>query len=636
MRPILRLSPRNASPEYESRHGQRRNYVIVDDRRGVGQQLCEMLEARGFICRRVEEKSNSSRGDDSINTFNALAVAINEIGAPNIAGVLFLRSLDLIDSNPEDARTLVSQQVDVLVQLQGVIRLLQSQPQAIPLWVVTNASHTARGVPQAPIGGFARTIALEHPDLFGGCIGLSNEDTSVLAACADEIVAPDRERWIVLGSEGRRVPRLVRCERRLSAGGCRLEGAYVITGGFGDLGIHVGRWLVRRGAKRLIVISRSGMQRPEARQLVDELAGEGAQVVAISADIADSAVVARIQEECRASPVPIRGVVHCAGAIHDGLLVRQSAEEIREVLLPKVAGVLNLRRALAEQRLDFFVLFGSVASVFGSPGQANYAAANAYLDAVAGEWREAGLPMHCANWGPWEGTGMMGHLDANLRERILALGLQTMDETRAIACLEEALNIKEPQLILASINWKAAAQSLGTSHWGTLVEDFIGTLPQLASSASELNAKSNVLAKELRSLPPRERRNRLSRQLQHSIASLLQYPNGALPDTSQGFFSMGLDSLMMVNLLRQMSVAIGVPLSPSVTFENPTIHEMSNYLSEALCPTSHGESLPARNTISEEVVQGTSKIAKYQELTDDEALGLLNLKVATIAKDRST
>ena len=202
----------------------------------------------------------------------------------------------------------------------------------------------------------------------------------------------------------------------------RGDGTYLITGGLGGLGLQVAHWLADRGAADLLLLSR----RPpddRSRDALDQLTRRGVHVHLAHADVADAgALEAALRHDVHRRP-PLRGVIHAAGQLDDCLIARLDFPRMAAVMAPKVAGAWNLHRLTRHDELDFFVMFSSVASVLGSPGQAGYAAGNAFLDALAAHRRSAGLPGQSINWGPWSGAGMTSGLSEQDRRRWAAYGI---------------------------------------------------------------------------------------------------------------------------------------------------------------------------------------------------------------------
>ena len=185
----------------------------------------------------------------------------------------------------------------------------------------------------------------------------------------------------------------------------RSDGTYLITGGLGALGLRVAEWLAEQGAGTIALLSR----RQPSAEVESQLAAirdRGAQVITLQGDVADGDSLAAALKQLPTDAPPLAGVVHAAGVLADGILTEMSLDQLDRAMQPKVPGAWNLHAATLDSPLDFFVLFSSVASVLGSPGQANYAAGNAMLDALAHARRAAGLPATAINWGPWSGTGM--------------------------------------------------------------------------------------------------------------------------------------------------------------------------------------------------------------------------------------
>ena len=184
------------------------------------------------------------------------------------------------------------------------------------------------------------------------------------------------------------------------------EATYLITGGLGGLGRAVATWLVEQGARHLVLMGRSAPS-ASAQQTLDALRKAGAHVVVARGDVARADDVASVIESIRMSMPPLRGVVHAAGVLDDGIVAHLDQRRLRDVMAPKVDGAWNLHALTRDVDLDFFVLFSSAASVLGSPGQAHYAAANSFLDALAWHRRAEGRSALSINWGPWAEVGLV-------------------------------------------------------------------------------------------------------------------------------------------------------------------------------------------------------------------------------------
>ena len=232
----------------------------------------------------------------------------------------------------------------------------------------------------------------------------------------------------------------------------RSDATYLLTGAFGGIGRELVRWLVERGARSLALVSRAGPSRADAQALVEELESAGVRVLAACADVSSSDDLGRVLNEIGQTMPPLRGIIHAAGRLDDGILLHQNWTRFETVFAPKVAGAWNLHEQTAGRALDFFVLFSSIASVLGSAGQGNYAAANAYLGALANARRATGLPGLAIHWGAWAGAGMA--VQPGLTERIEARGLHAFAPEEGVRRLEEAIHAgARGELTVASMDW---------------------------------------------------------------------------------------------------------------------------------------------------------------------------------------
>ena len=240
-------------------------------------------------------------------------------------------------------------------------------------------------------------------------------------------------------------------DRRRGAPG-RGAASYLITGGLGALGLEVARWLVGQGAGRLVLSGRRGAERPEQQAAVSALRESGAEVLVVAADVSQREDAQRLLEQAEQPGFPLRGIIHAAGVLDDGMLRQQTWSRFQQVMAPKVAGAWNLHLLTRGRELDFFVCFSSAAALLGSPGQGNYAAANAFLDGLA-QGPRAGLPALSINWGPWEGIGMAARLDDRNRARLAEAGLENIDVPTGVRILAKLLNGEGPQVAVLPVDW---------------------------------------------------------------------------------------------------------------------------------------------------------------------------------------
>ena len=316
----------------------------------------------------------------------------------------------------------------------------------------------------------------------------------------------------------------------------RQEGTYLITGGLGGLGLVVARWLVERGAKHLLLMGRSPANQSVNHQL-RKLEQAGAKVVVAQADVADAQQVAQLLETVQKTLPPLRGIIHAAGVLDDGILQQQSWERVERVMAPKIEGAWNLHVLTQKYPLDWFVLFSSAASLVGSAGQANYSAANAFLDALAHARRAIGLPGLSINWGAW-GVGLAA------RQGRLAKGMG-ID-------LEQGLEVLE--LLLSQ-----SAIQVG-------VLPTYGDTPPLANSTSQ----EQLVAAKGSDRP-------LKDYVRSQVAKILGIDPPDL-DLHQGFSELGMDSLGSVELRNLLQTGLQRALPSTLAFDYPTVSALTDYL----------------------------------------------------------
>jgi len=358
-----------------------------------------------------------------------------------------------------------------------------------------------------------------------------------------------------------------RSERQITL---RSDATYLITGGHGGLGIAVARWLVEKGARHLVLLSRSGAS-AAGEALASELAPQGATVRTVRADVSAETDVARALAEIRDAMPPLRGVIHAAGVLDDHLLVNLNAETFHRVLAPKVLGAWNLHTLTSGLPLDFFILFSSVASVLGSPGQANYAAGNAFLDGLAHDRRSRGLPCLSINWGPWAEIGMAartagGHGSASRVMHPLA-------PARALVTLDRLFEKDGPaQSVAISVDWALLARSLNGNEPPALIADLLREKAKPASAKSGNASGPRFSRQELLSAPAAGRHALLLEYVQKSLATVMSHEATEL-DPEESLANLGLDSLMALELQHSLEESFGEKLPLELLMGMPTLNE---------------------------------------------------------------
>jgi myxalamid-type polyketide synthase MxaB len=349
----------------------------------------------------------------------------------------------------------------------------------------------------------------------------------------------------------------------------RPDGTYLITGGLGALGTQVAQWLVRSGARYVALMSRrksTGEDGPVAT-----LRAAGAEVATVQGDVADQASLERAIGQIPHHFPPLRGVIHAAGLLADGLIYDMDLEQLEIPLRPKIDGTWNLHLATLDQPIDLFVMFSSVAALLGSPGQCNYAAGNAFLDAMAAYRRSLGLSAISINWGPWADAGMAasGGRDQQLAGRGMAL----LPPASALHVLEKLLLSPASQTAVMSVSWPDVL-SATDGRIPPLLRQLV-TASQLVSG--EDRAEDRAFRQSLLALETEERNEKLIEFFTSELARIMGMEQSDI-DVVQPLNTMGLDSLMAIELKNKIERRLQTTLPMSVFLHEPSVSSLASYL----------------------------------------------------------
>ncbi len=359
--------------------------------------------------------------------------------------------------------------------------------------------------------------------------------------------------------------------------------SYLVTGGLAGFGLAVAQSLVSAGARHLVLASRSGAATIESKQAIAALRRQGAKVLAVKADVSREQDVIRLLTRIARTLPPLRGVFHAANVLDDGLILDLTPERFARVMNAKAIGAWNLHSALAKTKLDHFVLFSSISSILGSAGQANYSAANSFLDALAHHRHALGLPALSVNWGA---IGQVGILSRNpsVAAQLDALGVHPIDPKEATQVLGLLLSRNLPQIAFAHLDWQrifgAARSTPPSPRFSEL------SVPSAFSHAAPAE-DSTDLASALASARPAL----IAELVRDSVARVLRTSTGKL-DRNRPLREMGLDSLMAFELLNRLQTRTGASLPTSKISANSTIESLCALVEENLPPASSAPSSP--------------------------------------------
>ncbi|MFF8848087.1 type I polyketide synthase, partial [Streptomyces sp. NPDC015127] len=440
----------------------------------------------------------------------------------------------------------------------------------------------------AAVWGLVRSAQSEHP----GRIVLADTDgplpelvPSIMASQEPQLIIRDGQ---LHAARLARVP-LGTHTADEGPGAFDPDGTVLITGGGGTLGGLLARHLVAaHGVRHLLLLGRRGPETPGAAALRDELAELGAHTVSFAAcDAADrdalAAVLAAVPDDR-----PLRGVVHAAGVLADGTIATLTPQAVDTVFRPKVDAALNLHELAGD--VDVFVLFSGAAGVLGSPGQGNYAAANAFLDGLAAHRRARGLPAQSLAWGFWaQGTGMTGALDHDDRARIARSGMIGLADDEGLALFDTAVRRTEPALVparfdLAAMRGRAEVPAL-----------FRALLPGVRRSASGARAQDGSAAL-LSGLPEADREQAVLDLVLERVALVLGFASASEVDPDRAFREMGFDSLTAVEFRNRLGQALDLRLPVTLAFDHPSPSALARFLLGELSGTATAPTAVATTT----------------------------------------
>ncbi|MFD7505221.1 type I polyketide synthase [Streptomyces sp. NPDC059850] len=457
--------------------------------------------------------------------------------------------------------------------------------------VSTGAADRLDSVTQAQVWGYGRVVALEQPERWGGLVDLPETlDERALDRLAGVLAGSDDEDQVAIRAAGVFVRRLVPAPRDAAAASVEPwtpRGTVLVTGGTGALGRHVARWLAQHGAERLVLLSRRGPDAPGAAEIVAELSGPDTAVSVEACDVADREALEALVEKLAANGTPVRAVVHAAGASQEPGTGTELPEFAR-IVAAKTTGAVHLDALFGEdtEPLDAFVLFSSIAGVWGSGGQGAYAAGNAFLDALAEQRRARGLPATSVAWGPWAEGGMATEGDAE--EQLRRRGLPPMAPGLNMAAFQRVLSRRETAVTVADVDWERFAPAFTAARPRPLIDDLPGVRTLLrggGEGAGEAAADgASALRERLKGLAAADRADAVLEVVRTHVATALGHGSADEVEAGRAFKELGFDSLTAVDLRTRLGSATGLGLPASLVYDYPTPAVLAEHLLTELVP----------------------------------------------------
>lgn len=384
------------------------------------------------------------------------------------------------------------------------------------------------------------------------------------------------------------------------------DASYVITGGLGGLGLRVMSWLASYGAKHIVLVGRKKAT-TEGQQMIDSVIAGGVKVNVVKADIAKYEDVEHILSSCH----NLKGIIHAAGIIEDGLISTQSEESFRKVMEAKVQGTWNLHNLTKALDLDYFICFSSIASFLGSIGQSNYSSANAFMDRFAHYRHSINLPCISVNWGPWSETGMA----ASLVDRLKIQGYKPIPVNSGLDMLKQIISLDSiPQVAISPMDWPKYMKRINKHI--SFFDDVVG------SKVNQEDANQLLLIDVLDSVDPHDKLNVLENSIKEYIRTVIGLRDGIAIDTNISIFDFGLDSLMAVELKNLIEKNVKIKLRSTLLFDYPNVKSLVSHIAQKL-PSIQ---LDSDNQIEEE--EG-DRISSDIGAKEDEMVDLQELKELT-------
>ncbi len=568
-RMLYRLSWRPARREAAQQPGR---VVVCADRGGFGAAIAAELERRGVRCLVLHAGPQS-------------AAELRAAAAGPVNGLIHAWSLD---AAAPDEGGLGSMAQSILGTALAAVQALAGRQ--VPVTLVTRGAQAVHpdgrdlvALSQAVLWGFGRVLTVEHPELSGGMLDLDPETGPEQASLAvDALLASGPGYQQALRGGVCLEANLMRAELTPAAAlSLRPDATYLVTGGLSGLGLRTAQWLAERGARRLLLLGRR-VPPPRAqwrsiepdseafRQVtaLRQLEALGASVQVAACDVAERGALAAILDRHRQElHPPIRGIVHAAGQIADGLMLSMTPDAFDAPMAAKLAGAWNLHALTLSLELDFFILYASAAGVLGQVGQSNYAAANAFEDALAWHRRALGLPATSLDWGPWAEIGIYAR--RALREQAALTGVADIAPADGMAALETVLRVGAAQTIVVDVDWTRVQPT-------PLIQELVAAAAgEATDDANDADAMAGLLL-----LGSAERRETVRTMVATIIASVLRLEPVQI-DGQRQLTAFGMDSIMAVEIRNRLRRTFGMTLGIAILFTG-SIDEIAALIDEGL------------------------------------------------------
>ncbi|NER98455.1 MAG: KR domain-containing protein, partial [Symploca sp. SIO1B1] len=606
----------------EKTSSEQRHWLILADTQGVAQELATQLRSMGDTCILVfagEQYQQTTPTEFTINYHNLAEfeqlIADIAVNSPSIYGVVQCWTMDIKVTEHISSQELRALSIQgccsTLSLVQALVKGELSKPPQ--LWLVTcgvppilGTYPDISGLAQSSVWGIGKVIGVEHPEL--NCVQIDLDSSQTLEAQGlalfQEVWSEEKEDQVARVGNERYVARLIRSHPTTEVSlNFRENATYLITGNIYILD-RVGRWMVSRGAKHLVLV---GNDSPDngAIEKLSELEVAGTEVVVELADVSEVESITGVLNKINHSRFPLAGVIHGAEMLSDGTLEHQTWSSFEKVMALKVQGAWHLHQLTQNQPLDFFVLFSSVASLFGLPSQGNHSVANAFLDSLAHYRRAMGLPGLSIHWGAVTQVGKSVNSGAEMREHEQALGTLTI--TEMLESLELLMSKELTEVGVVPINWSAWQERI--AQW-SLLKDWEETIKIVSPQQSTKNVE---LIEKLAKVSTQEGKKILVEYIQKQVRQILQINTSTPIDTQVSILELGFDSLTNIELRSKLESQLEVTIDASKIQQGPSIVELAEELTEQFIQDGYSpDSINSKNESQKLVDEASNWIAYHQ------------------------
>ncbi|MBK8254808.1 MAG: type I polyketide synthase [Polyangiaceae bacterium] len=617
-------------PLTERSAGDGGTWIVFSDAGGVGSQLATRLRMLGMRCVEVEigvdliSKSRDIFVIDprSRDHMQVVLDAVFDSTHSRLRGVVHLWNLNVgstMDNNVEGIQSDLTQGVlSALHLIQGLVEIQDRNPPRVVLVTqggqgVESNDRFASAL-QGCAWGFARVLSMEHPEF--SCLRVDLESRDLGRNVSDllgELLNDDGEDQVAFRGGKRYVARLrhqtlpADCSAHFDS-----ESTYVVTGGLTGLGLEVAQFLVARGARSLLLIGRRSPS-PDAATTIRQMEQAGVHVQVGNVDVANSAELSIVLAATRKRGLPIRGIFHCAAVLEDHPISGLSDDSFWPPFRPKVLGTWNLHIQTQHDPLDYFVMFSSAAALLGSPGQANYAAANTFMDTLALERRANQLPATSIQWGPFSEVGLAA-VSANRGQRLALRGIHSFSPREGLMLMERA--ISTPVAVVGLV--RLSLRQLFDFYPRMVAAPFFAAVRSDGGTNGPREVGRAEFRTGLEKARAKDRRRMLESHLVDHLEKVLRLPAGRI-DLEGPFLNYGMDSLMSLEVRHRLEASLGIKLSAAVLYTYPNVSSLAGHLLEILQLSEVDSVMPPEREQSDPQI--------WEELSVDTAAAMLDEKL---------